>query len=293
LLIIAIFVLIRLAVHDGGSVFAPAPTPSPTPDVFQGIEINSQDALLVELDSNGKEQVLFDKNGEVKAYPASLTKMMTAIVAIENIPDLSTKITLNNKGIPADMSRAGFLTGETVSANDLLYGMLLPSGAECAIGLADYVAGSQSAFVDMMNKEAQKIGMSNTNFANCTGDQDEDHYTTARDMVTLVEYVIKNDTFYKVFTTSQYSTAPTNKHKNGITFHSTLFSRLSNPSFDGGQILGGKTGYTKEAGQCLATLSEKDGNQYILVTLGADGDNTKDILHIDDAVKILSLAWSR
>jgi len=258
---------------------------------FQNIIINSSNAILIQLDKNGN-QTLFDKGGEEKIYPASMTKIMTAIVALENIKDLDTKITLNKK-IFTDMYNcnsavAGFLEGETVRAIDLLYGLMLPSGGECSIGLAECVSESERAFVDLMNKKTAQINMINTHFTNSTGLHNQNHYSTANDIAALLEYALKNDTFCKLITTARYSTMPTNRHPDGITFYSTLFSKMDKPDFSGGVILGGKTGYTPEAGQCLASLSEKDGKQFILVTCGAPGDSKTQILHIEDTKKILS-----
>lgn len=251
------------------------------------LQINSANAALMDL-TNGT--ILFDKNGAAKMYPASLTKIMTAIVALEHIKDLNKKVFLNEaifKPIyEADAATAGFLPGESVRVIDLLYGLLLPSGAECAVGLAEYVAGSESAFVSLMNDKAHEIGMNGSNFTNATGLHDKNHYSTALDMAVLLQYALNDGTFYKIFTSSRHSTPSTNQRKGGITYYSTLFAKINNPAFDGGSILGGKTGYTVEAGQCLASLAVKDGNKYILITSGAPGDNQTQELHIDDAFTV-------
>ncbi|MDR1101589.1 MAG: serine hydrolase [Clostridiales bacterium] len=259
---------------------------------FSSIDINSANAFLVQLDK-GKNKILFDKGGNERIYPASMTKIMTAVIVLENIKDSDVKITLNEKIFEAvyrsNSSMAGFLPGEKVRILDLLYGLMLPSGAECAIGLAEYVSGTERTFVDLMNSKAKQLGMSHTHFTNTTGLHDIDHYSTVKDITLLVEYAIKNDAFYKIFGAAKYSTQPTNRHKYGITFYSTLFSKMDSAKFSGGVILGGKTGYTEEAGQCLATLAEKGGNRFVLVTCGAPGDNQTQILHIEDAKKIFNM----
>ncbi len=250
-------------------------------------KLNSPNAILIRLEDN---TILMQKNSEEKIYPASLTKIMTAIVAIEKLPDLKEKIKLTNsmyQGLyEADASMAGFQPGELVRTIDLLYGVLLPSGAECCKGLAVHIAGSEQNFVEMMNQKAAELGMDNSHFENTTGLHNKNHYATVKDLACLLSYALQNDTFRKIFTSARYSTPPTNKHPDGITFYSTMFERLSNPSITGGKILGGKTGYTKEAGLCLASLAKEGKKEYILVTAGAKGDNHSEQYNITDAVAV-------
>ncbi len=250
-------------------------------------QLNSPNAILIRL----KDQAtLMQKNSEEKIYPASLTKMMTAIVAIENLPNLNEEIKLTNSTFQglygADASMAGLKPGEKVRAIDLLYGALLPSGAECCIGLADQIAGSEQNFVKMMNQKAADLGMKNTHFENSTGLQNENHYTTVKDLSTLLTYALKNDTFREIFTSSRHFTPPTNKHPNGITFYSTTFKELNNQNITHGEILGGKTGYTDEAGLCLASLAKVGKQEYILISAGAKGDHYTKQYNIDDALTV-------
>ena len=232
------------------------------------------------------------KNSEEKIYPASLTKMMTAIVAIENLPDLKKGIKLTNSTFQglyeADASMAGFLPGEKVRAIDLLYGVMLPSGAECSIGLAEQIAGSEQNFVKMMNQKAADLGMDNSHFKNATGLHIVNHYTTVKDLAILLSYALQNDTFREIFTSSRHSTPPTNKHPGGITFYSTMFEKLTNQNIFDGKILGGKTGYTDEAGLCLASLAKVGNQEYVLVTAGAKGDNHSEQFNITDAIAAYS-----
>ena len=226
-------------------------------------------------------------NGEQQMYPASMTKIMTAILSIENLDNLDQEITITNDMVAdlyvQDAMQAGFQPNETVRAIDLLYGVMLPSGAECCVALADTVAGSVSDFVTLMNEKAEKLGMTGTHFSSISGLHREDHYSTARDIALLLRYAIKNSTFRKIIESPYYSTPGTNIHPEGITFYSTMFKNLSDPSVTGGEILGGKTGYTNVAGHCLASFAEIDGMEYILVTGGAAGTG---IPHINDAVTI-------
>ncbi|HWQ43693.1 MAG TPA: D-alanyl-D-alanine carboxypeptidase [Desulfosporosinus sp.] len=247
----------------------------------------SSNAILVRLDNHS---VLMQKNSKQRIYPASLTKIMTAIVAIESLQDLQENVDLPNslfqKLYKADASMAGFKPDEKVRAIDLLYGIMLPSGAECCIGLADHIAGSEQKFIEMMNQKAGVLGMSNTHFTNSTGLQDNNHYTTVKDLSLLLSYALQNTTFRDIFTASRYSIAPTNKHPNGITFQNTMFKNITNPVVDGGKILGGKTGYTVEAGLCLASLAQKNGREYILVTAGAKGNHESEQYNLDDAYTV-------
>jgi len=244
----------------------------------------------MELDSGN---ILHALNESGRMYPASLVKIMTAILAIENIGDLKQKITLNESIFPAiqnaNATTAGFLPGEEVRAIDLLYGLMLPSGAECAIALAEHISGSEAAFIELMNDMALNLGMHDSNFTNTTGLHDKNQYTTTGDLAALFRYALLDETFYTLVTSSRHSTPPTNKHEDGITYRSTLLSKIANPELDGGKILGGKTGYNREAGQCLASLAEINGTLYILVTSGAPGDNQTQTLHIDDAFTIYNI----
>lgn len=250
-------------------------------------KLNSPNAILILLKDH---TILMQKNSEEKIYPASLTKMMTAIVAIENLPDLKGEIKLTNSTFQglyeADASMAGFQPGEQVRAIDLLYGVMLPSGAECCIGLADQIAGSEQIFVKLMNQKAAELGMKNTHFENATGLHNENHYTTVKDLSILLNYALQNDTFRKIFNSSRHSTQPTNKHPRGITFSSTMFEELKNQNIIGGEFLGGKTGYTDEAGLCLASLAKVGKQEYILISAGAKGDHHSEQYNITDALAV-------
>ncbi len=250
-------------------------------------ELYSPNLILVRLKDN---KIIFENRSEDRIYPASLTKIMTTIVAIENISDVEELVTLPEKIFPdlyaANASMAGFLPGEKVPAVDLIYGAMLPSGADASIGLATKVSGSESEFVKLMNEKAKELKMNNTHFTNVTGLHNDNHYTTVKDIAVLLEYALKNDTFREVFTSTRHSTARTNLHSGGITFYSTMVTKMPTYEFDGGEILGGKTGYTAEAGLCLASLAEKNGQQYILITAGAEGDHYTEQYNITDAFTV-------
>lgn len=247
-------------------------------------QLVSRNALLVCLDDGKK---LLDINGEDRIYPASMTKIMTAILAIENLNRLDQRIFLPNEVFnelyEEGASMAGYLPGEEVRAIDLLYGVLLPSGAECCIGLADYISGSEAAFVDLMNEKADALGMIQTHFANATGLHNPDHYTTAADLAILLEYALQNDTFTDIFTSGSYYADATELHPEGLTMYSTLFKNLEESGIQS-SILGGKTGYTSEAGLCLASYAQINGKRYIMITANAKGNHSTEQYNIMDAV---------
>ncbi len=257
--------------------------------------IHSRCAILIDLKDR---RILYEKESEEKVYPASLTKIMTVIVAIENMPDLQKKFTLsarifkqlNEEGA----SMAGFIPDEKVKGIDLLYGAMLPSGADATGGLAFTVADSEEDFVKLMNEKAQALGMKETHFENVNGLQAKDHYTTVQDLALLLKYALQNPTFREIFTSAKHVVAPTNKHPDGITFYSTLFQEMGEGTFNGGKIIGGKTGYTKEAGLCLASLAERNDNrEYLLITAGAKGDHQTEQYNISDALSLYSKYLSR
>jgi len=252
-------------------------------------EIYSRRALLIELETG---RILYRKEPAQPDYPASLTKMMTILLAIENLPDPDVKVTLPAEIFPSlyqmNASMAGFQPGDTPTVRELLYGTMLPSGAECAIALGRAVAGADEAFVAMMNARAAELGMSRTQFKNCTGLHEEGHVSTAEDMACLLTYALRLPAFRELFTTAEYTTSPTSYYPAGIQLRSTMFRQLSTPSLcEGrGELLGGKTGYTGEAGQCLASLAVIDGREYILITLGAGDGSLAEPWHILDAQHI-------
>lgn len=256
-------------------------------DNMFNLDLYSSNAILVSL---ADRAVLLDKNSEEIIYPASLTKLMTVFVALENIPNLKEKIILKS-GIFTNLyeenaSMAGFLPNEEVTAEDLLYGAMLPSGAEASIGLAESIAGSESGFVQLMNEKAQQLGMTNSHFKNATGLHHPDHYTTVKDLSILLQSALANPTFREIYTAERYSIKSTNLHPEGITLTSRLFNYLNTNDLTKGEIIGGKTGYTEQAGLCLASLASINGEEYLLVTVGAEGNPHSEQFNITDALAV-------
>ncbi len=270
--------------EDESASITPAPAPVPSVDLSS---INSTEALLIRLSDLA---VVAEKDADQRLYPASMTKIMTAIVAIENLTDMDQLVPVTQEEYDRlyleGASVAGFGPGDQVKAIDMLYGVLLPSGAECCVGLADQLFGSEDAMVEKMNEKAAALGMTSTHFVTSTGLHDENHYTTARDLAVLLEYALQNETFRTIYCTSKYTTSPTASCPSGLTFSSTMFKKMDSAAVNGGEILGGKTGYTQEAGQCLASLAQVNGEEYILVTAGAPGGPSDEPYHIYDAINI-------
>ena len=267
--------------------FTPTPTPTPYPQMDLLNNIYSNEAILIDAETGA---VIAEKNADTQAFPASVTKMMTLLIACENLTDYDEVTPLPREIYDAlyyaDLSTAGFECNEPITVNDLLYGLQLRSGAECCLGLANMVAGSEQAFVELMNQRAQELGMTGTNFTNCTGLHDVNHYSTVRDMATLLRAGLQNDKFREVFSTPMYTTTPTTYHPGGLVIYSTFYQTLSSMDFEGGTFIGGKTGFTTEAGQCLATAATINGHEFIFVTFGAyDNDtNSSSHLHSNDAI---------
>ncbi len=233
--------------------------------------IASKYCVLIDVDKN---KVIAKRNAEQKMYPASMTKIMTLIVAVENMTSLDDTFTMTHDILAplydADASLAGFQENEIITIKDMLYGAILPSGADATAGLAIKIAGSESSFVSLMNEKARQMGLHNTHFTNTSGLHDADHYSTALDMAVILNYALKNDLCREILSTYQYTTAATIQHPEGIALESTLFGRMYGDEVEGVIIKGGKTGFTSEAQHTMASYAEKNGKEYIAVVAHED-----------------------
>ena len=245
---------------------------------INALEINSEHAILYNMN---EDMVLYEKDADTRTYIASLTKIMTTIVAIENIDDINEYVTIPYEGleglIEANASVAGFRLGQKVTYKDLLYGILLPSGADATKTVAYYIAGSEDNFVDLMNKKALDLGLTNTHFANTSGLDTDNHYSTVREMSIILKYALQNETFKEIYTTNTYTTSD-----NSLTFKSVYSNYLNRYDLENKYIYGTKTGYTSLAGYCLSSIANYDGVEYMLITTNADGTSNYP-LHIMDA----------
>lgn len=234
--------------------------------------IKSESGIFINLKTG---EVVSAKNADEKAFPASTTKIMTLLVAMENITDFSQtfKMTylITNPLHAEGATVAGYISGEVLTVDDLLYGTILPSGGDAAIGLAEMISGSEEEFVKLMNQKAKDLGLKNTNFENCTGLYDENHYTTAEDLAVILKEAMKNEKCREVLSTYRYTSSKTNQHPSGIIMESTLFKHIEGTEPEGADIVGGKTGYVGQSGYCIATFgADQNGTEYICVTLNAE-----------------------
>ncbi len=242
-------------------------------------DITAEAALLVKYDDSDP-QVLAYKNPYVRTYPASITKLMSALVCLRNVTDLQQEfqITENSTINMLGSSRAWLHKGETLTIEDLLYGMLLPSGNDAAIAVAEATCGSVDAFVEEMNKTALEIGATGTHFVNPHGLPDDNHYTTPYDIYLIMREVFKYDEFRKIVSTAHYN--PQYKDSNGVAktqewndTNKYLLGEVETP--EGLKVLGGKTGTTNAAGYCLTMATEKEstGEEYIGTIMKAESKN--------------------
>ena len=217
-------------------------------------------------------QVLYEKNAEAKLYPASLTKVLTALTAMERISDLDETITITAAMLEGledgTYSIAGFLLGEEVTVRDLLYGVLLPSGADACQALAIALFGSEEAMVEAMNETASSIGMTHSHFTNTVGMHDADHYTSVSDLFLLMKQAWQYDTLHTIMSTASYTTSSSYYHGEGLRLENSWVAQFAYDELENRYVLGGKTGYTPEAGYCLASVCEIQGREVIVIIAG-------------------------
>ncbi len=237
-----------------------------------GDEILSEYAIFIDRDS---QEVLAEKGGFTVINPASMTKILTVLVAAEHIKeeDLDDTIIMTPEitdyGYIHKCSAAGFVKGEEVSVRDLFYGTILPSGADAAVGLAVYVAGDQDSFVELMNEKLKELGLSDTaHFTNCVGVYDEDHYCSAYDMAMILEAALDNELCWEILSTRIHTIPEKEEHPDGLEMSNWFLRRIEDKEY-GGKVLGGKTGYVEQSGSCAASFGENAGNNYICVTVKA------------------------
>lgn len=260
--------------------------------IYLSLKDNLYSPIVYLYDVQAKK-TLYQQRAEEKTYPASLTKMMTVLIACEYYQDYDQKVTIQKEIFPylweTHLSVANFEAYEEVTINDLLYGALLSSGADATITLANEIAGSEEAFAELMNAKVKEWGLTQTSFVNSTGMDADNFFSTASDMAVIVEEAYKNKKFKEVFTAYTYTTSKNSFHPEGIELKSFPYSYLQ--SSDGSyRFIGSKTGYTDLAMQCLASMVMVDDKEYILVTMQADGEYNKDEhFSFDDAKYVYEL----
>ncbi len=218
--------------------------------------VSAKSAILIEAETGA---LLYAKNENERRPMASTTKIMTAVVVLENAR-LDAIVTVSGKAAGTEGSSMHLLAGEKISVRELLYGMMLVSGNDAANALAEYVGGSISGFVKLMNKKAQKLGLENTSFETPSGLDGEKHYSTALDMARLTAYALKNPTFAEIVATKT------------IKLGSRYLVNHNKLLFSYEYAVGVKTGYTRLSGRCLVSAARKNGVLLVAVTLSAGDD---------------------
>lgn len=246
--------------------------------------LKSENIYVYNMTDNKKELSI---NGNERISPASLTKIMTTLVALENVDNLSNIAPVNGtyyeEMISKNASMTGFYSGENTSYRDLLYGTMLASGGECANSLAVNISGDIDNFIKLMNEKSKSIGLSNTRFNNVEGLDNKKNYSTAKDIGDLINYSLNDGDFKAIFTRENFISSPTLEHPNGLSINSTVLSNLVNYQQNNFEIIGGKSGTTENAGFCWATYVEKDGKEYICVVMNAPTEEAR----ILDTLKIM------
>lgn len=231
-------------------------------------DVYSSHTILINESDN---TIVAAKDAMSKIYPASMTKVLTVLVAAEHVTNLDDEFTITiditDYAYVNDCSAVGFLDDETVTVRDLFYGTILPSGGDAALGLATYVAGSQEAFVELMNDKLEELGLSDTaHFTNCVGLYDDDHYCTTYDMAIIMKAAVENDLCREVLSAHTYTTSSTAQHPDGITISNWFLRRIEDKD-SAGLVLCGKTGFVNQSGSCAVSYFISDsGNPYICVT---------------------------
>lgn len=225
-------------------------------------EISAECAYVCELESG---IMLYGKNENMQHAMASTTKIMTAIIALEKCsPNEAVEVSINAAN--TEGSSIYIEAGEQIKMKDLVYGLMLNSGNDAAVAIAEHISGDTQAFCIEMNNKAKEIGAFNTNFKNPNGLFDDEHYTTASDLAIITRYAMKNEIFRQIVSTKNYSATLLNNNR--ILYFKNHNKLLWN--FEG--AIGVKTGYTKDTGRCLVSSAEKDGCTLIAVTLDAPND---------------------
>lgn len=238
--------------------------------------INSRAYVVIDRKSN---TILVGKNENQKKKMASTTKIMTALVVIENC-NLSDTVEVSKKAAGTGGSRLGLKTGDKITVYDLLYGLMMCSGNDAAVSLAEHVAGSISGFAELMNKKAQELGLSNTHFVTPHGLDEDEHYTTAYELAILANHAMNNEIFAEIVGTKNY-TITINGYPKALTNTNELLGVLNG-------VYGIKTGFTNGANRCLVTSCKRGDMDIICVVLGADTKKYR----TTDSIKLIEYAFN-
>ncbi|MEA4869176.1 MAG: D-alanyl-D-alanine carboxypeptidase family protein [Christensenella sp.] len=232
------------------------------------------------VDADDPSIVFYEKDADDRCIPASTMKIMTCILTLENVKDLDDTVVITKQAasMKETNSLMHVLAGETLSIRQLLYGMMLVSGNDAAMTLANYVAGSVAAFAELANAKAAELGMTTTHFTNASGAFNGKQYSTARDMALLMSYALKNEMFRTLISTARYTIEPNDVRKEPLELVNSNRLISDDPESDcySALCIGGKTGSTDRGGDCLVAVGQLDGARVIVVLIGADDTNHRD-----------------
>lgn len=246
-----------------------------TDDNLDASSINSRSCIVYDRNSH---MTLYGKNEKKQVKMASTTKIMTSLIIIENC-DLSETIEVSKKAAGTGGSRLGLKIGDKINIKDLLYGLMLCSGNDAAVALAEHAGGNIQGFAELMNKKASELGLANTHYESPHGLDSDGHYTTAYELAILTDYALKNETFSKIVGTKNY-TVTINGYPKNLSNTNELLGNLNG-------VYGVKTGFTNGANRCLVTACKRDSMDIICVVLGADTKNFR----TQDSIKLIEYAF--
>lgn len=257
----------------------------------EGPKVNAPSAIVMELNSG---TILYEKNSDEVNYPASITKIMTTMLALEHceldeVVTFSADAVFKNEGNTSHIARD---LNEQMTMEECLYAVMLESANECAYAVAEHVGaklgGNYQTFIDLMNEKAQELGCTNTHFNNANGLPDEDHWTSARDMALISAAAYKNETFRIIISTPRYVIPPTNKHKDKtyLNNHHEMIHNYKTDKYLYEHAIGGKTGYTQAAGATLVSYAEKDGIALVCVVM-----HTAKVYYYDDTENLFEFCF--
>lgn len=255
--------------------------------VWPSAELTAQAGVVLDVDTG---TVLFEKNGTERLYPASITKVMTALVVLEHAK-LGEKVTFSHDAVynvDSGSSNAQIDEGDVLTVEDCLYALLLKSANEAANALAEHVAGSRAAFAELMNEKAAELGCTGTHFANPSGLWEEEHYTTAEDMARIGRAAFQNEDFLRIEESRSHRIAPSKRVPEGLMIYMEHKMLLPNSVYYDERVVAGKTGYTLASGNTLLTLAKSGGRRLAAVVLG-----DKNPAHYTDTRTLLDLGFNQ
>ncbi len=256
-----------------------------------GKSLSADSAIVMELSTG---LILYEKNIHKEHYPASITKIMTSLLCLEN-SSLGETVTFSHDaiyGIERNSSHIGIDVDEQLTMEQCLYAIMLESANEASLGVAEHVAGDISSFADMMNAKAKELGCENTHFANPNGLHNDNHYTSAYDMALISKAAMENSTFRKITSTKRYTIPPTNKQSETryLRNHQQMLNPYNYPQYEYEYCIGGKTGYTTDALATLVTFAEKDGMDLVCVVMRAASPSLN-VNEYTDTINLLNFAF--